>query len=136
MLLKALADAVLFVHFAFVLVAVAGGLAVLKWPRFAWVHVPLVIWASLVNLMTWTCPLTPLENSLRQAAGDAGYSGGFIEHYLGLIVYPPIMTHSVALYAGAAVALWNVVIYAAVIWLRRSNATAAGTNRQTPRCDA
>ena len=136
MLFKALADAVLFFHFTFILVAVIGAIAVLKWPRFAWVHVPVVIWAALVNLMGWTCPLTPLENSLRHAAGEAGYSGDFVEHYLSLIVYPPIMTHSVALFAGAAVALWNATIYAVIIWLwrRRRAAIQAGATRQIHRC--
>ena len=115
MLFRALADAVLALHFAFVLVAVAGAFAVLRWPRLAWVHIPLVIWASLVNLMGWTCPLTPIENSLRHAAGQAGYSGGFLEHYLSLAVYPPFMTDSVPLLIGAAVALWNVAIYALLV---------------------
>lgn len=70
------ADLVLILHFAFALFAVFGGfLALLDW-RVAYVHIPTVLWSSIVNLMDWTCPLTPLEKRLREQAGQQVYAGG------------------------------------------------------------
>jgi len=106
-----LADAVLLVHFALVLFAVFGALAVI-WRRwFAWIHLPYLLWAALVNLIPFTCPLTPLENALRVAAGESGYAGGFVEHYIAAVVYPAGMTRTVQLVAGVSVLVWNAVLY-------------------------
>ena len=58
-----------------------GGLVVLRWPRLAWLHLPAV--RGRPDLVRGgICPLTPLENRLRVLGGEAGYGGGFIEHYL------------------------------------------------------
>lgn len=119
MVYRVLADCVLVLHCGFILLAVAGGFAVLRWPWFAWIHIPVFVWAALVNLMGWICPLTPLENSFRLAAGESGYSGGFIEHYVGLVVYPPFMGGWVTLFAGISVAVWNLVVYALIYLSRR-----------------
>lgn len=70
------ADLVLFAHFLFAVFAVFGGLLVFYEPAWAWVHIPVVLWSSVVNLMSWTCPLTSIENVLRTRAGQLGYSGG------------------------------------------------------------
>jgi hypothetical protein len=110
-----LADLVLLLHAAFVLFAVFGAAAVL-WRRWiAWLHVPWLVWAALVNLVPLTCPLTPLENDLRRAAGEAGYAGGFIEHWVTAFVYPAAMTRDVQLAAGVGVIVWNALAYAFVV---------------------
>src|SRR4030095_5097434 len=83
-----LADAVLVVHGLFIAFAVAGVALVWRWPRLAWLHVPAVAWAAWITWAGWNCPLTPLENALRSAAGESGYSGGFIEHYLLWFIFP------------------------------------------------
>ena len=59
-----------------------GGLLLLRWPRLIWLHVPAVAWGVIVECLHLGCPLTPWENQLRRMAGQAGYEGGFIEHYL------------------------------------------------------
>src|SRR4029077_12448139 len=82
MLYRVAADGVLLLHFAFVLFVVLGGLVVLRAPGFAWLHLPAVAWGAFVELPARVCPLTPLEVALRQAAGDAGYTGDFLDHYL------------------------------------------------------
>ena len=112
------ASLVLLVHFIFVAVAVFGGLGILFDYRWAWVHVPIVIWSSVVNLAGWTCPLTPLENRWRAAANGSAYEGGFIEHYLGPLVYPQGMPRRLERVAGIAIVLWNAVLYAGVLWWR------------------
>ncbi len=91
MILKLAADAVVLVHFAFVSFVVLGGLAVWRWPRFIWLHLPAAAWGAVIEFTGRVCPLTPLENSLRLAAGETGYSGGFIEEYL---IYAAIFEHN------------------------------------------
>lgn len=108
------ADGVLIVHAAFVLVVALGGLLLLRWPRLAWLQLPAVIWAVLLEINGWVCPLTPLEVTLRQMAGDAGYAGGFVDHYVASLLYPRALTREVQTTLGVVIVLVNAVIYAAV----------------------
>jgi hypothetical protein len=120
MLARLFADTILLLHFFFVIFAILGGLAVLYKRRVIWLHVPVVLWSSLVNLAGWTCPLTPLENFFHAAAGRAGYKGGFIEHYIEPLVYPSGMPRDFELIAGVSILVWNLVVYAFLIyWQRR-----------------
>lgn len=113
------ADGVLLAHFLFAAFAVFGGLLLLVDVRWAWLHVPAVLWSSVVNLMGWTCPLTPIEKDLRARAGQAGYAGGFIQHYIGPAVYPRGMPRRMELIAGVSVLAGNALVYALVLaWLR------------------
>jgi hypothetical protein len=114
-----LADAVLVLHAAFVLWVVLGGLAVWRWPRMAWLHLPAAAWGVWIELAGGTCPLTPLEQRLRAAAGEAGYSGGFIEHYLGMLLYPVGLTRELQWALGALLAALNLVVYAVLLWRRK-----------------
>lgn len=109
------ADLVLLGHFLFVAFAVCGGFLYLIDPRWAWLHVPVVLWSSVVNLASWTCPLTPLERSLRAKAGQTGYQGGFVEHYVGRLVYPRGMPRQMELIAGVSIVVWNALVYAAML---------------------
>lgn len=112
-------------HFLFVLLAVFGGLGVLIDTRWAWLHAPMVVWSSAVNLAGLTCPLTPLENRFRAAAQQTGYEGGFVEHYLGPLIYPKGMPRRLELVAGVSIVLWNALVYAGLWWWlsgRMSNA--------------
>ena len=110
---RAVADGVLLLHAAFVLFVVAGGLLVLRWPKLAWVHVPAAVWAAYVEFTGRICPLTPLEVALRRNAGDAGYAGGFIEHYVVLLMYPDGLTRDTQTMLGVLVVVINVLVYAA-----------------------
>ena len=105
------ADAVLVVHFLFVAFVVAGGALALRWPKLAWVHAPAFVWGALVELNGWICPLTPLEVTLRHAAGEAGYSGNFIEHYIVAVLYPEGLTRAMQIAFGILVVLINAAIY-------------------------
>jgi hypothetical protein len=116
-----LADAVLVVHLAFVLFVGLGGLLVLRWPRLAWVHLPAVVWGGYIEFSGRICPLTPLENSLRRLAGEAGYEGGFIEHYVTAWIYPDGLSREIQVVIGIAVFVVNVLIYAWVFHGRRSD---------------
>ena len=112
MIVPLLADLVLAAHAAFVLFVVLGGVLALRWPRAAWVHVPCALWGSWVVMAGWICPLTPLEVSLRRAAGEAGYEGGFLQHYVELLLYPPGLTREIQVALGVAAVALNVGVYA------------------------
>jgi hypothetical protein len=118
------ANLVLIGHFLFVLFALFGGFLLLLDRRWAWVHVPAVAWSSIVNLAGWTCPLTPLEKRLRASADQEGYEGGFVQHYVGGLVYPGGMPRRFELVAGVSVVLWNLAAYA-MLWWYSSRASAS-----------
>jgi hypothetical protein len=109
-----LADLVVILHFAFVLFVVLGGLLVFRWPRLAYVHLPVALYGALIELVGWICPLTPLEKRLRESAGLQGYQGGFVEHYILPVLYPAGLTRGVQWVLGVLVLGINLVIYAVV----------------------
>jgi hypothetical protein len=123
---RALADLILALHLGFVLFVVLGGLLVLKWPRAAWLHVPAAIWGVLIEYTGWICPLTPLENSFRARGGEAGYSGGFIEHYIQPALYPAGLTRSTQVVLGSLVLILNLTAYVIVISRMRRHKLPAG----------
>jgi hypothetical protein len=90
MIFRFLADLVLVFHFAFVIFVIFGGLLILRRRIVLFVHLPALVWGILVQTFLWQCPLTPLENWFRQSGGEAGYEGGFIEHYILILLYPSI----------------------------------------------
>jgi hypothetical protein len=116
---RALADLVLVVHLSFVLFVVLGGLLVLRWPKMAWLHVPAAIWGVLIEYAGWICPLTPLENSLRRSGGEAGYSGGFIEHYIQPALYPAGLTRGTQMVLGSLALIVNLTAYGVLIARRK-----------------
>jgi hypothetical protein len=118
------ADGVVVLHLAFVAFVVLGGLLVLRWPRVAWVHLPVALYGFLIEVVGWVCPLTPLENRLREAAGQAGYEGGFVEHYLLPVLYPAELTREVQWVLAGVVVVVNVVVYG-IVWRRRRLARRA-----------
>jgi hypothetical protein len=126
MLYRLGADLVLLAHFLFAAFAVFGGILVYFNPAWAWIHVPVVLWSSVVNLMSWTCPLTPLENVLRIRAGQSGYSGDFVQHYIGRAVYPGGMPRRLELVAGVSILAGNALVYAGLFTLQFVSASSVG----------
>jgi len=121
------ADVVVVLHLAFIAFVVAGGLLVLRWPRVAWLHLPAAVWGALVELAGWVCPLTPLEQRLRIAAGQEGYTGGFIETYLIPVIYPAGLTRTVQIVLGLMVVVINVGVYGVVAARMARRARRGGT---------
>lgn len=115
-----LATLVVVGHFLFIVFVMFGGLLALRWTWAPLVHLPLFLWGSYVEIAGEICPLTPLENRLRRAAGETPYAGGFIEHYLLPVIYPQGLTRTVQLVLAAGLVLMNILIYAWVIHRRRS----------------
>ncbi len=121
---RILADLVVGIHVLFVVFVVLGGLLALRWPWVATAHLPAAVWGALIEFKGWICPLTPLENSLRASAGQAGYEGGFIEHYLLPVLYPVGITRGLQLVLGSLVLAVNLVVYGVVLWRRYARARA------------
>ncbi|MBO1012801.1 DUF2784 domain-containing protein [Achromobacter sp. SD115] len=114
---RLLADLVLIVHGLFVAFVVFGGLLAL-WKRWiAYLHLPALAWGALVIGMGWICPLTPLEISLRQQAGQQGYGGGFIEHYVLALIYPEGITRATQIVLATLLIVGNIIVY--TMWARR-----------------
>lgn len=109
------ADLALLLHLGFILFVATGGLLALRWPRLTLAHLPAALWGASIELGGWICPLTPLENSLRRSAGETGYAGGFIEHYLVPLIYPPGLTREMQIGLGIAVLAVNALTYGILI---------------------
>jgi len=111
MVYRIAADLVAVFHFTFILFVVGGGFLAIRWQKVSWFHIPMAVWGALIEFAGWICPLTPLENKLRLASGDSGFTGGFIEEYLLPVIYPAGMTRGVQIALGSAVIVINVSIY-------------------------
>ena len=93
----ALADAILLLHVAVVLFVVGGLVLFLLggWRGWRWVrarrlrqaHLALTAFIALQTWLGQLCPLTVWEQALRRGAGQAAYGEGFIEHWLGRLLY-------------------------------------------------
>ena len=111
MLYRVLADLVMLLHFAYIVFVMGGAFLVLHRRGWMWLHLPAVAWGVLVELFAKTCPLTPLEGALRARAGQAGYTGGFIDHYIGRAIYPEGLTARAQIAIGAFVLVVNMLLY-------------------------
>jgi len=105
------ADAVLFIHLAFIVFALLGALIAVRWRWIPFIHIPAAAWGFFVELTGRICPLTYLENFLRVKAGLAGYTESFIEHYILAIIYPVGLTREIQLELAAVVIVVNITIY-------------------------
>jgi hypothetical protein len=116
---RLLADAVLLLHLAFILFVAFGALLVARRRRLLPVHLAAAGWGLFVEVSGAICPLTWAEVHYRRLAGEAGYEGGFIDHYLLPLIYPAGLTRDAQWMLGVAVLVLNAVLYA-WIWRRRS----------------
>jgi len=92
-----LADAILVVHFAFVVFVVFGFVLILIGlaARWTWIHnrafrITHLAAIGIVVLQAWLgrlCPLTVWENELRRLAGQPDYTESFIQHWLHQILF-------------------------------------------------
>ena len=108
---RAGADLVVVIHLLFIGFVVGGVFLAWRWPRIVWAHIPAVVYGALVEFAGFTCPLTLLENDLRQHTGQAGYRGGFIAHYLVTVIYPPGLTRGMQIGLGVLVLLVAIIGY-------------------------
>ena len=117
-----LADALVVVHFAFIVFVALGAFTSYRWPKMAWAHIPCALWGAWIELTGGTCPLTPIEVRFRRIGGTEGYTGGFIEHYLVPAIYPSGLTRTHQLLLGGLIVAINLSAYGFLLW-RRSAST-------------
>ena len=115
MLFSLAADLLLIIHLVFIGFVVLGGFMLLKWRWLIFVHLPAVLWGVALEFQGWICPLTPLEQTLRRMGEQQSYSGGFIQHYILPVIYPPALDDDLQFILGVLVILINVIIYLWVI---------------------
>ena len=119
MFYRVAADVTLVTHFLFIVFVVLGGLLVIRYRRIAWIHLPAAAWGVGIELAGAVCPLTTVENWLRRSAGDSGYTGGFVEHYIVPVIYPSGLTRSTQFWlAGVALSI-NLLIYGFICYRHR-----------------
>jgi hypothetical protein len=119
MIERILADGIVILHLRFILFAGFGGLLSLRWKWATWLHLPAVLWAVAIEFRHGICPLTPPEQGLRRAAGEAGYPGSFIEHYPIPIIYPSGLDERFQHVFGILVIAINLAVYGWVLFRRR-----------------
>lgn len=115
MIFSVAADIVLLLHLGFIVFAAGGGLLALRWRWLAWLHLPAMAWAAFIEITAGICPLTPLENMLRKAAGQETYPISFIEHYIVPVIYPAGLSRDMQIAIGAGLAGFYLVFYAALL---------------------
>lgn len=117
-----LADAVLVIHFAFVVFVVFGLLAILAGRLAGWAWVRLAVFRNahllaigVVVLQAWLgrrCPLTSWESALRLRAGQAVYEETFVQHWLHRVLFfdAPAWVFAViyTLFGVLVLALWLI----------------------------
>jgi hypothetical protein len=114
---RVMADLVLVLHLAFIIFVIGGGFLVWRWPRLIIPHLAAVIWGLAMEFLPLCpCPLTPLEQALLRKAGEAGYQGGFVDHYLIPLIYPEA-NPQFFIEAGFFLVAVNGIIYA--LFIRR-----------------
>ena len=114
-----LADFIVVLHLFFILFVLFGGLLLFWSSRILWFHVPAVLWAAMIEFSGWICPLTPLENFLREQGGSGTYSTGFIEHYILPLLYPDFLTRKLQIFFGLAVIAINLTVYGLFFYRRK-----------------
>ena len=125
MVFRFLADFTVFLHLAFVVFVLLGGLLVFWRRRVAWAHLPAAGWGAWVEFTGSVCPLTPLENWLRDRGGRGAYSSSFIDHYLLPILYPDSLSPELQWGLGGIVLLVNTIVYLVAL-TRRTRAPPGG----------
>lgn len=128
---QAIADLVMLLHFAFLVVLTLGGFAAWRWPRLIWIHVGLATWGVLNAVVKVPCPLTDVEDWARRRAGEEGLPRGFIDNYLTGVVYPE--EHLAAVQVGVAclVAI-SWIGFAVRVRRRRRSAAVRGRSPDRP----
>ncbi len=114
-----LADALVVLHFGFILFVVLGALTAYRWPKMVWAHIPCALWGAWIELTGGICPLTPIEVRFRRMGGEEGYAGSFIEHYLVPIIYPSGLTRAHQSFLAGLVVTVNLGAYGFLLWRRR-----------------
>lgn len=123
MLYRFAADAVVVVHFCFVVFVALGGFLAWRWRWVWWPHLASVAYGAGIVLVGWKCPLTDIERALRDAGREHVPDEGFVERFIEGVVYPGPLTPLMRVLAAGAIA----VSWAGLWWRRHRAAPPVGT---------
>jgi Protein of Unknown function (DUF2784) len=84
------ADGVVAFHFAWILFLIGGAIIGGRVRWVMWTHLAALGYSVLLQVFSWTCPLTYLELWLWNRTPSGSYSGSFIAHYLEKLIYMEI----------------------------------------------
>lgn len=115
MMYRIATDLLVILHLGFIVFVVAGGVLCIKWRKLIWIHIPAIIWGTVIELSGWICPLTPLENYFRRKSGEAAYAGDFVSQYLVPVIYPESLTREIQWLLALAVLVINGAVYTIIV---------------------
>ncbi len=81
------ADLTAVVHLAFLAFVVFGALLGRRHRIWRAAHLVAMVYGVLIEVFYWYCPLTDLEQYLRERAGTGSYREPFIAHYINKFIY-------------------------------------------------
>jgi len=88
MLYKILADLVVLIHFLWILFLLFGAFPGFRYKAIKILHVSGLVFAFVIQVFGWYCPLTHLEVWLRAKHDPSlAYAGSFIIHYVEGLIY-------------------------------------------------
>ncbi|MBI5203957.1 MAG: DUF2784 domain-containing protein [Nitrospirae bacterium] len=88
MLYKILADIVVITHFLWIFFLIFGAFLGVRYRAIKIFHISGLVFAVVIQIFDWHCPLTHLEVWLRERHNPAlSYTGSFIIHYLEKMIY-------------------------------------------------
>jgi hypothetical protein len=104
---KLLADFVVFIHFLWVAFLVFGGFLAPRNRAIRIFHMAGLVFAFVIQVSGWYCPLTDLEVWLRSRhAPGLSYRGSFIIHYIEKLVYIEVPHALIVVLTGILCALY------------------------------
>ncbi|MDP2167259.1 MAG: DUF2784 domain-containing protein [Thermodesulfovibrionales bacterium] len=108
---KIMADAVVLIHFLWIVFLIFGAVAGARNKSLKIFHVSGLGFALLTQMFGFYCPLTYLEAWLRARHNPAlAYSGSFIVHYMEKIIYIEI-PHSLIIWLTVMLCAFNAWFY-------------------------
>lgn len=85
---KILADIVVFIHFLWIVFLVFGAFLGIRNKAIKIFHISGLVFAFVIQIFDWYCPLTHLEVWLRAKHDPSlAYTGSFIIHYVEGLIY-------------------------------------------------
>ncbi len=120
MVYRLLGDAVIILHFLWILFILFGLFVGIKYGRLIWVHLGGLVFTLILNIGGWFCPLTHLENHLYSLYNpQLTYAGSFIGQYLQKLIYLDVNEGSLRIAAVVCVAI-NLGGYSLLFTKRKS----------------
>jgi len=117
---QSLAGVAFAVHLLWILWVILGCLWTLKRQLLRWFHILSLLYAIMIEILPWPCPLTIAEQWFRTRAGVTPYDEPFLIHYLRALVYPDI-SQELLMWGGIGVCMFNLGVYGVRFRRRQSS---------------